>query len=45
MVAGGGADGLGQAGVGGTVLQTSLDHTREDALRKALSGDHTAPVI
>ncbi len=32
-------------GVGGTVLQTSLDHTREDALRKALSGDHTAPVI
>lgn len=23
-------------GVGGTVLQTSLDHTREDALRKAL---------
>jgi uncharacterized membrane protein len=24
-------------GVGGRVLQTSLDHTREDALRKALS--------
>lgn len=23
-------------GVGGTILQTSLDHTREDALRKAL---------
>jgi uncharacterized membrane protein len=26
-------------GVGGTVLQTSLDHTREDALRKALAGE------
>jgi uncharacterized membrane protein len=26
-------------GVGGTILQTSLDHTREDALRKALSGE------
>ena len=26
-------------GVGGRVLQTSLDHTREDALRKALAGD------
>jgi uncharacterized membrane protein len=26
-------------GVGGRVLQTSLDHTREDALRKALEGD------
>ena len=25
-------------GVGGTILQTSLDHTREDALRKALEG-------
>lgn len=25
-------------GVGGRVLQTSLDHTREEALRKALSG-------
>ena len=24
-------------GVGGRVLQTSLDHTREDALRKALA--------
>ena len=24
-------------GVGGRVLQTSLDHTREEALRKALS--------
>ena len=29
-------------GIGGTVLQTSLDHTREDALRKALAGE--APV-
>ncbi len=29
-------------GVGGTVLQTSLDHTREDALRKALAGDVAA---
>ncbi len=28
-------------GVGGTVLQTSLDHTREDALRKALAGEAT----
>ncbi len=26
-------------GVGGTVLQTSLDHTREDRLRKALAGE------
>ncbi|PZQ47129.1 MAG: hypothetical protein DI556_18090 [Rhodovulum sulfidophilum] len=26
-------------GVGGTILQTSLDHTREDALRKALAGE------
>jgi uncharacterized membrane protein len=26
-------------GVGGRVLQTSLDHTREDALRKALAGE------
>jgi uncharacterized membrane protein len=26
-------------GVGGRVLQTSLDHTREEALRKALAGD------
>jgi len=26
-------------GVGGRVLHTSLDHTREDALRKALSAD------
>jgi uncharacterized membrane protein len=26
-------------GVGGTVLQTSLDHTREDALRKALASE------
>jgi len=26
-------------GVGGTVLQTSLDHTREEALRKALAGE------
>lgn len=30
-------------GVGGRVLQTSLDHTREDALRKALAGD--APAV
>jgi uncharacterized membrane protein len=30
-------------GVGGTVLQTSLDHTREDALRKALAGETAAP--
>ena len=30
-------DGL--KGVGGRVLQTSLDHTREEALRKALAGD------
>lgn len=29
-------------GVGGRVLQTSLDHTREDALRKALEGAPTA---
>ncbi len=29
-------------GVGGTVLQTSLDHTREDALRKALAGGAAA---
>jgi uncharacterized membrane protein len=29
-------DGL--KGVGGRVLQTSLDHTREDALRQALAG-------
>lgn len=29
-------------GIGGRVLQTSLDHTREEALRKALAGD--APV-
>ena len=26
-------------GVGGTVLQTSLDHTREEALRKALAAE------
>ncbi len=26
-------------GVGGRVLQTSLDHTREEALRKALAGE------
>lgn len=26
-------------GLGGTVLQTSLDHTREEALRKALAGE------
>lgn len=26
-------------GAGGTVMQTSLDHTREDALRKALAGE------
>ena len=30
-------------GVGGRILQTSLDHTREEALRKALEGDATAP--
>ena len=30
-------------GVGGRVLQTSLDHTREEALRKALAGDAPAP--
>ena len=31
-------------GVGGRVLQTSLDHTREEALRKALAGEaETAP--
>ena len=29
-------------GVGGRVLQTSLDHTREEALRKALAGDAAA---
>jgi uncharacterized membrane protein len=29
-------------GVGGRVLQTSLDHTREEALRKALSGEPAA---
>ena len=29
-------------GVGGRVLQTSLDHTREDALRKALAGEVAA---
>ena len=29
-------------GVGGRVLQTSLDHTREDALRKALAGQVAA---
>lgn len=28
----------GLEGVGGRVLQTSLDHTREEALRKALAG-------
>jgi uncharacterized membrane protein len=28
-------------GVGGRILQTSLDHTREDALRKALAGEAT----
>lgn len=31
-------------GVGGTILQTSLDHTREDALRKALEGVPAASV-
>ena len=30
-------------GVGGTILQTSLDHTREDALRKALDAAPDAP--
>jgi uncharacterized membrane protein len=31
-------------GVGGRILRTSLDHTREDALRKALEGHAaTAP--
>jgi uncharacterized membrane protein len=29
-------------GVGGRVLQTSLDHTREEALRKALAGEAAA---
>lgn len=29
-------------GVGGTVLQTSLDHTREEALRKALADEAPA---
>lgn len=29
-------------GVGGRVLQTSLDHTREEALRKALAGETEA---
>lgn len=29
-------------GVGGTILQTSLDHTREGALRKALAGELAA---
>ena len=29
-------------GVGGRVLQTSLDHTREEALRKALAGHAAA---
>jgi uncharacterized membrane protein len=29
-------------GVGGRVLQTSLDHTREDALRKALAANAAA---
>lgn len=30
-------------GVGGTVLQTSLDHTREERLREALAGASAAP--
>jgi uncharacterized membrane protein len=29
-------------GVGGRVLQTSLDHTREDRLREALAGEVAA---
>ena len=29
-------------GVGGRILQTSLDHTREEALRKALAGQVAA---
>ena len=32
----------GLKGVGGRVLQTSLDHTREEALRKALAGEAAA---
>ena len=32
-------------GVGGRVLQTSLDHTREEALRKALAGDAAAASV
>ena len=26
-------------GIGGRILQTSLDHTREERLRKALAGE------
>ena len=31
--------GVAISGLGQSQLQTSLDHTREDALRKALAGD------
>jgi uncharacterized membrane protein len=29
-------------GIGGRILQTSLDHTREERLRKALAGEAVA---
>jgi uncharacterized membrane protein len=29
-------------GIGGRILQTLLDHTREDRLRKALAGEQVA---